>query len=74
MNQKKKMCKQDGANKINERYFRSLIGCLMYLTATHPDILNVVSIFSNFMHCARIASQSCQGNDWICQRYKLFWC
>nr|KYP34216.1 hypothetical protein KK1_044861 [Cajanus cajan] len=30
----------------------SLIGCLMYLTATHLDILNVVSILSRFMHCA----------------------
>ncbi|KAA0059661.1 Retrovirus-related Pol polyprotein from transposon TNT 1-94 [Cucumis melo var. makuwa] len=52
MNQKEKLCKQDGAEKVDEGYFMSLIGCLMYLTATRPDILNVVSILSRFMHCA----------------------
>ncbi|XP_040950816.1 uncharacterized mitochondrial protein AtMg00810-like [Gossypium hirsutum] len=51
MNQKEKLCKEDDTNKIDEEYFRSLIGCLMYLTATRPDILNVVSILSRFMHC-----------------------
>ena len=29
-----------------------MIGCLMYLTVTRPDILNVVSILSQFIHCA----------------------
>ena len=29
-----------------------MIGCLMYLTTTRPDILNVVSILSRFIHCA----------------------
>ena len=28
------------------------IGCLMYLTATRPDILFAVSFLSCFMHCA----------------------
>lgn len=52
MNQKEKLCKEDGADKADEGYFRSLIGCLMYLTATRPDILNAVSILSRFMHNA----------------------
>ena len=52
MNQKEKLCKEDVIDKIDQVYFRSLIGCLMYLTATRPDILNVVSILSRFMHCA----------------------
>ncbi|KAA0041382.1 Retrovirus-related Pol polyprotein from transposon TNT 1-94 [Cucumis melo var. makuwa] len=52
MNQKEKLCKEDDADKVDEGYFRSLIGCLMYLTATRPDILNAVSILSRFMHCA----------------------
>ena len=29
-----------------------MIGCLMYLTTTRPDILNYVSILSQFMHYA----------------------
>nr|KYP75090.1 Retrovirus-related Pol polyprotein from transposon TNT 1-94 [Cajanus cajan] len=51
MNQKEKLSKEDGTEKIDQAYFRSMIGCLMYLTATRPDILNVVSILSRFMHC-----------------------
>lgn len=51
MNQKEKLVKDDGSAKVDEAEFRSLIGCLMYLTATRPDILNAVSILSRFMHC-----------------------
>ncbi|XP_038902363.1 secreted RxLR effector protein 161-like [Benincasa hispida] len=52
MNQKEKLCKEDGVVKVDEGYFRSLIDCLMYLIVTRPEILNVVSILSRFMHCA----------------------
>lgn len=44
MNQKEKLHK-DGANKIDEGYFKRLIGCLMYLMTTRLDILNIVSIW-----------------------------
>ncbi|KAL5768035.1 hypothetical protein ACOSP7_014615 [Xanthoceras sorbifolium] len=52
MNSNEKLCKEDRTEKIDQAYFRSLIGCLMYLTATRPDILNAISILSRFMHCA----------------------
>jgi hypothetical protein len=52
MNQKEKLCKDDDADKIDEGYFRSIIGCLMYFTTTRPDILFVVSLLSRFMHGA----------------------
>ncbi|KAF3626284.1 putative hexokinase-3 [Capsicum annuum] len=52
MNPKEKLSKEDGTDKVDEGNFRSLIGCLMYLTATRPDILFVVSLLSRFMHCA----------------------
>lgn len=52
MNQKEKFIKDDGADKVDEVHFRSLIGCLMYLTTTRPDILFPVSLLSRFMHCA----------------------
>jgi len=48
VNQKKKLCKEDGTYKIDLAHFRSLIGCLMYLTTTWPDILSAVSILSRF--------------------------
>ena len=52
MNQKEKFCKEDGAEKADEGLFRSMIGCLMYLTSTRPDIMYVVSLLSRYMHCA----------------------
>lgn len=52
MNQKEKFCKEDGAEKVDEGLYRSLIGCLMYLTATRPNILYAVSLLSRYMHCA----------------------
>ena len=52
MNQKEKFSKDDGAEKVDESQYRSLIGCLMYLTATRPDIMFSVSLLSRFMQCA----------------------
>jgi len=52
MNLKEKFCKKDGADKVDKVIYRSLIGCLMYLTATRPNIMHVVSLLSRFMHCA----------------------
>ena len=37
---------------MTENLYRSLIGCLMYLTASRPDIVQAVSLLSKFMHCA----------------------
>ena len=52
MNPKEKLCKEDGTNYVDVGYFRSLIGCLIYLTTTRPDIQVAVSLLSQFMHCA----------------------
>ena len=52
MNAKESLSKDDGADNVEEGYFKSMIGCLMYLTTTRPYILFVVSILSQFMHCA----------------------
>jgi len=46
-----KFCKDDGSNRADERLYKSLIGCLMYLTATRPDIQFAISLLSRFMHC-----------------------
>lgn len=47
-----KLNKDDVAEKIDETLYRSLVGCLMYLTATRPDILYSVSLLSRFTNCA----------------------
>lgn len=52
INQKENLSKNDEADQVEEGYFRSLVGCLMYLTATRPDIQFAVSLLSRFMHCA----------------------
>ncbi|XP_071906097.1 secreted RxLR effector protein 161-like [Coffea arabica] len=52
MNQTEKFCKEDGAEKVDEGLYRNLIGYLMYLTATSPYIMQVVSLLSRYKHCA----------------------
>ncbi|OMO54668.1 Zinc finger, CCHC-type [Corchorus capsularis] len=45
-----KLSKEDGANKVDEKIFRKLVGSLLYLAATQPDIMFAVSMLSRFMH------------------------
>jgi hypothetical protein len=52
MNLKEKFNKNDGTNKVNEGLYRSLIMCLMYLTATGSNIAFAMSLLSRFIHCA----------------------
>ena len=50
MTTSEKLSKDDDFEKIDEGLYRSLIGSLLYLTASRPDILFVVSVLSRFMH------------------------
>jgi len=52
MGHKEKLQKNDGLVPADEKVYRSLIGCLMYLTATRPDIMFPVSVLSRFLNCA----------------------
>lgn len=52
MCQKEKLSKEDEAEPVDETFYRSLVGCLMYLTATRPDILHSISLLSRFTNCA----------------------
>ncbi|KAK8914629.1 hypothetical protein KSP39_PZI023850 [Platanthera zijinensis] len=49
-----KFMKEDGEEKVNEEEYRSLVGSLIYLTNTRPDIEFAVSIVSRFMHSPSI--------------------
>ncbi|XP_040942254.1 uncharacterized mitochondrial protein AtMg00810-like [Gossypium hirsutum] len=42
-------------DRVDEKNYRSLIGCLLYLTATRPDIMHAVGLLSRFMHCCTVA-------------------
>eukprot|EP00253_Pinus_taeda_P034560 PITA_34560 len=44
-----KLSKEDCSNNVNPALYKSMIGSLMYLTATRPDIMYVVSLVSRFM-------------------------
>ena len=45
-----KLSKNDGMEKIDGAIYRSLVGSLIYLTHTRPDIVHAVSIVSRFMN------------------------
>ena len=45
----KKFRKDDEEKKVNSSHFRSLIGSLLYLTSTRPDIMFSASLLSRFM-------------------------
>jgi hypothetical protein len=49
INTNEKFFVEDGAEKVDAKSYRSLVGSLMYLTTTRPDIMQVVSLISRFM-------------------------
>ena len=44
-----KLRKEDCNSNVNLTLYKSMVGSLMYLTATRPDIMYAVSLISRFM-------------------------
>ncbi|KAJ4772132.1 polyprotein [Rhynchospora pubera] len=49
MNKNEKLLKEDGSGAADSAKYRSLVGCLIYLTHTRPDISYAVGVISRFM-------------------------
>ncbi|XP_021974713.1 uncharacterized mitochondrial protein AtMg00810-like [Helianthus annuus] len=48
-----RLSKDDPEEFVDEGIYRSLVGSLMYLTNTRPDIMFAVSKISRFMECPK---------------------
>ncbi|XP_060675877.1 secreted RxLR effector protein 161-like [Ziziphus jujuba] len=46
-----KLSKEDGNGATDEEMYRKVVGSLLYLTATRPDIMFTASLLARFMHC-----------------------
>ena len=46
-----KLNKDDGGKKVNSTLYKQIVGSLMYLIATRPDIMHSVSVISRYMEC-----------------------
>ncbi|WRX29551.1 Integrase [Theobroma cacao] len=44
-----KLCKDDGSSQADSSNYRSLVGCILYLTTTRPYIMYAASVLSRFM-------------------------
>ncbi|KAK9740253.1 hypothetical protein RND81_03G022600 [Saponaria officinalis] len=44
-----KLTKDDGSKEVDLKQYRSLVGSLLYLTATRPDLMFATSLLSRFM-------------------------
>ncbi|CAL8998022.1 unnamed protein product [Prunus brigantina] len=45
-----KLSKEDGSEQADEGIYRQIVGSLLYLTATRPDIMFAASLLARFMH------------------------
>nr|XP_015893142.1 secreted RxLR effector protein 161-like [Ziziphus jujuba var. spinosa] len=46
-----KLSKEDGSGRADEELYRKIVGSLLYLTATRPDVMYAASLLARFMHC-----------------------
>lgn len=50
LNASEKLSLNDGAKKVEEKHFRNILGSLMYLTCTRPNIVYSVNLIFRFTH------------------------
>lgn len=45
-----KLCSNEDFQKVDKKNYCILVGCLLYLTATRPDIMFTIGLLSRFIH------------------------
>jgi hypothetical protein len=48
-----KLTRDSGGRKVNSTVYKQIVGSLMYLTATRPDIMHATGLISRYMECPR---------------------
>ena len=46
-----KLNKDNGGNKVDDTLYKQIVGSLMYLTTTRPNLMHDVSVISIYMEC-----------------------
>lgn len=67
-----KLTRNDEDKRLDFTYFKQIVGSLMYLNATRPDIMYIVSLISKFMDkptekhliAAKCVLRYFEGNNW----------
>ncbi|CAL8156616.1 unnamed protein product [Prunus armeniaca] len=49
-----KLVKNSGEKKVDQTLYKQIVGSLMYLIATRPDIQHAVSLISRYMECPEV--------------------
>lgn len=44
-----RLFKYENGVQVDETLYKQMVGCLMYLTATRPDLMYAVSLVSRYM-------------------------
>ena len=52
-----KLSKEEKGSNVDPTMFKRLVGSLMYMTATRPDIMYSVSLISRFMESPQILTR-----------------
>jgi hypothetical protein len=50
-----KLSKDDKGSKVDSTLYKQLVGSIMYLTSTRPEIMFVVSLISRFMESPKVS-------------------
>ena len=68
------LSKEDCSKSVNPTLYKSMVGSLMYLTATRPDMMHVVSlIFQIYGNTKGFPLASRKEDPKVCEWYQGIW-